>query len=224
MAAKKKTTGDDALSEMIPADSLAGDGIVAVAPKASKAPKKGRGVRIDPSELVPDMAEVAEVGERHKYWLGVMPDCPVEHIGCAGLTFSKINQSVRVTASGETQRSPMVGCVANLSRAEVRKVEAALKRMIIRFTGTESHEELGTGKNIGDAFERPRSGVRITIPTKESIEAARKAGKNPRTYVPQPGDKPAAHFMFMVPGDRQSVDTYPDPISVTGIEWPGESL
>ncbi len=198
------------------------------APKAPAAK-----TRIAGSALVPDLAAHSSrsggVLHEYLYWVGVTPSCPREHIDCAGINFPKVNENLvdDPMRTNKKQRVPVIGAIVRLTEDKIRRMRDKLPRLVIRFLDDKGqHEEPGTGQNIGDNFQRPRRGQIITIPTEDEVASARARGKASRQYVPQKNDAPAARFMFaqlcadQEKGSRGEV--YPEPLEVTGLEWPDE--
>lgn len=183
-------------------------------------------------DLVPDLAArgaSAGVMREYLYWVGVTPSCPREHIDCAGINFPKVNENLidDPMRTNRKQRVPVIGAIVRLTEDKIRRMREKLPRLVIRFLDDKGqHEEPGTGQNIGDNFQRPRRGQIITIPTDEEVKAAQERGKATRQYVMQRQDVPAARFMFaqlcadQEKGSRGEI--YPEPLEVTGLEWPDE--
>lgn len=182
---------------------------------------------IKPEDLAPKLGEGCEqLGQRFWYWFGLMPDCPVEMIGAAGVTFQKVQEQLIPGSDrngGRTQRIPIIGGIAQFDIIQMRRLLQALPRIILRMQEVEAeHEELldgrSTGLNVGDANRQPRRGRLITLP----------GGKRPPRvpYVQHQNDVAATGYMFVQlcadqrNGSRGTV--YPDPLSETGLEWPGD--
>jgi len=185
------------------------------------------------SELTANIAErsnSAGTSRRYRYWVGVSPSCPVESIDLAGVNFPKVNANLVADPmrTGRKKRVPVIGAIVYLDEGKIRKMREKLPRTILRFTSdVGDHDEPGTGENIGDVARRPRRGQLITIPTDAEIEERRKKGKPTRAYSPNlERDVPASRFMFAVlcedqeNGERR--EEYPDPLEVTGLQWPDE--
>ncbi len=209
---------------VIPDGSAAAGGVAMVdelgIPKVGVKPAPKAQQVIAPSDLAPDMQAVEAMSERFKYWVGIHPDCPVERIGAAGLTFQKVNELLVPDAEGKTQRVPVIGGIANIDRETMLRLTKVLPRIVIRFLDDpDEHEEPGTGLNVGDAFKNKRRGQLITIP---------KPGDKRRKYYPQPNDRPAINWMFMQlcadqdAGSRGT--TFPESIAKTGLAWHGDPL
>lgn len=194
----------------------------------------GAKTKIDGSQLVPDLNKASRnaggVLQSYKYWVGVTPSCPVEHIDLAGINFPKVNENLvdDPMRTGQRRRVPVIGAIVFLTEDKIRKMRERLPRTVIRFYDNDQGErdEPGTGQNIGDNHRRPRRGEPITIPSADEVEQRRKAGKPTRQYIPNPNDVPAARYMFavlcadQVNGSRG--DYYPETLETTGLEWPGE--
>lgn len=184
------------------------------------------------SDLVPDFDSEGMAGVRteYRYWVGVTPSCPVGSIDLAGINFPKINEKIipSLHRDGTKSRVPVIGALVFLTEAKFRLMKDRLPRTVIRFTGKDEgvKEEPGTGQNLGDAHRQPRKGHLITIPTAEDVASAKKRGRPTREYIPHKDDVPAARFMFaQICADQEKGsrgDVYPDPLEVTGLEWPDE--
>jgi len=229
MATKKKNTSlpHETTNDPIPDGSSAAGGVALVdelgIPKVGvrEAPKPQQLISAD--SLSPDMTAVEAASERFKYWIGIHPDCPVEGIGAAGLTFSKVNELIIPDPDGgKTTRVPVIGGIANIDRETLIRLKNVLPRIVIRFEEASdpyADEQGKTGQNVGDAFTRGRRGRLITIP---------KVGDSRRRYIPHPNDRPAINWMFMQlcadqdQGSRGT--TYPESIAKTGLAWHGEPI
>jgi len=196
----------------------------------SPAPKKGKTTRFSGESLMPNIGEHrhnAGVTKEFRYWVGVMPSCPVESLDLAGINFPKVNEKLIADPlrTHKKKRKPVVGALVWLTETKIRAMIERLPRTIIRFTDDPGqHEEPGTGQNIGDVAVRPRKGHVVTIPTAKDVAARRAKNKAVNTYTPRDGDEPAGRYMFAVLCEDQDNpergDYYPDPIETTGIEWP----
>jgi len=188
--------------------------------------------RIGGDQLVPNIAERssrAGVLVQYRYWVGVTPSCPVEHIDLAGINFPKMNEKL-VADPMRTQvkrRVPVIGAIVFLTADKIRLMRERLPRTVIRFLDDKGeHQEPGTGQNLGDNHARPRRGQLITIPTSEEIADRRRRGKPTKAYTPRPNDVPAARFMFVqICSDQEHGsrgEYYPETLEQTGLEWPDE--
>ena len=184
------------------------------------------------SELVPDRDSHASslgVAHTYKYWVGVTPSCPREHVDLAGINFPKVNENLvsDPMRTGSKRRVPVIGAIVELDARKVAMMRDKLKRTVIRFLDDGGQlEEPGTGQNVGDNHQRPRRGQIITIPTAEEIELRRQRGKPTNAYRPHPNDVPAARYMFaQICEDQQNGsrgEYYPDTLETTGLWWPDE--
>jgi len=184
------------------------------------------------ADLVPDISrESAQAGvlKQYRYWVGVTPSCPVESIDLAGINFPKLNEKIvpDPMRGGGKKRIPVAGALVWLSEDKVRRMRECLPRTVVRFLDSKGQrEEKGTGENIGDNAERPQRGHLITIPTEADLKDRALKGKPARAYAPDTQrDVPAARFMFaqLCPDQVNSErgETYPEPLEVTGLDWPG---
>lgn len=200
-------------------------------PTPSRRGGRRRSARIDGADLLPDLGNhTVSVVEEYRYWVGVLPGCPREHIDLAGINFPKINENlVDQRGSNKKQRVPVIGAIVTLTADKIRRMRERLPRTVIRFYDDQGEkEEPGTGLNVGDNYRQPRRGQVITIPTAENVETARRNNRPARQYSPHPNDRPAAEFMFCVLCKNQERgergDVYPDTLDKTGLEWPGTPI
>ena len=198
---------------------------------AQAKPQQGK-THIGGSDLVPDLdAHKAQIGvsRSYKYWVGVTPSCPREHIDLAGINFPKVNENLvsDPMRTGNKRRVPVIGSIVELDQRKILKMRDRLRRTVIRFLDDAGQtEEPGTGQNVGDNHVRPRRGQIITIPTDEDIEDRGRRGKPTNAYRPHPNDVPAARYMFAQICDDQDKGSrgeyYPDTLETTGLSWPDE--
>jgi len=201
----------------------------AVVPTTSKpAPEAKTHVR--GADLVKDFDHlIGESTRRYYYWIGLMPDAPVEAIVLGGQSWPKINKVRRPNPdrSGTDVFMPVIGA---LTRLDGRCVQAIIDRLpwtVFRFRDDPGvQEEPGTGKNIGDVARQPQRGQVITVKTPEAIAELRKQNRPAPDYVKQAGDHPAARYMFAVlcpdQGNPARGEYYPEALEVTGLRFPDE--
>lgn len=187
---------------------------------------------IPASELVPDLGSArlrSGTLNQYRYWIGALPDCPVESVDLCGLNFPKVNENLidDPMRTGIKKRVPVIGAIVFITAEKIRALRERLPRTVIRFLDEpEQRDEPGTGQNVGDVHKRARRGHLITIPTPEEVEARKKAGRSTRQYVPGPNDVPAANYLFaQLCADQQNgsrEETYPETLADTGLVWPDE--
>lgn len=180
--------------------------------------------KIAPSSLVPDMGKFVSdgtAGVEYLYWCGLDPKAPVEYVNLAGFTFPKASELLvdDPLRTSTRKRIPVIGTLQRANTTSLGKLREMLSRTVVRFYDTkEEREEAGTGKNVGDVHQRPSRGHIITIPTADEV------ARGSRPYVSSKNDVPIARLIFMqlcadqVRGSRG--EYYPDPVEVTGIDWP----
>ena len=215
------------------------DSIPPVEPKSStpskpktKAKAKGANTIIDGSSLSADLDGPLKGSlSQYYYWVGVLPTCPVESVDIAGINFPKLNENVidDPSRTGRSRRVPVIGSITILTEDKIRLLREKLPRQVVRFLdggagAGGAKEETGTGQNLGDLHVRPRKGYMVRIPTDQQIKERRERGRSSRHYVRQKGDEPAAKYIFAMLCEDQDKpdrgDFYPDPLEVTGLEWP----
>ena len=210
--------------------TVSADGDIAA---AASAPAIKAKTKVEGRDLVADIESrsvASGVGQRYRYWVGVTPSCPVNGLDIAGLNFPKVNEQIvpDPNRTGQKKRRLVAGSIVWVTEDKIRLLRERLPRTVIRFTDDKgTHEEPGTGENIGDVAQRPRRGHVITIPTDEELADRRRKGKPAHAYIPDPKrDVPAARFMFaqLCPNQDQPEqgEYYPDPLELTGLEWPEE--
>lgn len=157
------------------------------------------------------------------YWVGLLPGCPKEKAELAGVSFPKTTALLQQeSASGRTVHVPQYGVVTTLTEEKIDLMRDRLSRTVVRFR--QPAADPLASNNVGDMTER-RTGHFITVPTEAELEERRKAKRAAMRYTPGPNDEPAADYMFAVLCEDQENprcgDYYPEPLSKTGLEWPG---
>lgn len=196
--------------------------------RATKGRGRPRHTRIEGSKLMPDpmLGTAGGSTKRFKFWIGVIPECPREHIDICGVHFPKITAKVKPSAltPGLTDRVPQIGAIVELTEDKFSAIMERIPRTVIRFLdgNAEVNQERG---ELGEDIQR-RKGHIITIPTEEELEQRRKAGRSAREYIKRPGDVGAAAFIFMHlckdqdRGERGS--SYPYTLDTSGAHWPDQ--
>jgi len=182
---------------------------------------------IDPSEFTPDFDNIPGdfTAVEFPFWLGVTADCPRHSIDVAGLHFPAANERiVKNETTGKQVRVPEHGTLNfTVTRQHVEALRRDLKRFVVRFRDHPAVTNDGTGENIGDPVERARRGKLIKIPTQEQIDASVKSGGRAfKPYIKQPGDRPAADYMYFIHVPDRVRGREIRTISETGIVWPEE--
>lgn len=184
--------------------------------------------RASGKDLVPDLTKSKQaISDKRRYWVGSIPACPSESIDIAGISFPKINaqEIADVSNPGSKKLVPYIGSTPWITREQFNLLLDRLPRTVIRFTEPPRDDEPEAG-GLVDAYTRPRKGQVITIPTKDEIDARRKAGRAVHHYTPGPLDEPAARYLFAKLCDDQKrgsrLGAYPDVLEKTGLEWPKE--
>lgn len=187
-----------------------------------------RRTKIAGSALAPDLRRhQAAVETSFWYWIGALPGCPSEHLDLKGIHFPKVMEKVSRGPDGRTVRIPMIGSLVRLTELQIRAMRDRLTRTVIRFTPSEEPRKTGAGASLGDQAEIPRRrGSPVTLPSVEEQAERARNGLPTHLYQQSPHDEPAARYLFAVlchDQERpQRGDHYPEPLEVTGLEWPGE--
>jgi len=203
------------------------------------------------ASLVPDLEKNrASVTTLQWFWIGALPGCPRESLDLAGISFPKMTEMVRKDPhqSGKTHRTAKLGALIQLTEAQVERLIDRMPFQVIRFDDTPEEDEAkreqgrqrcdteearatygaigGAGAGIEALDVVRRKGHPIRIPSPEDIAKAKKAGKTVRAYTQGARDEPAARYLFAELCESQTrpqrSDFYPDPLEVTGLEWPSE--
>ena len=199
---------------------------------AERAP--ARRTKITGADLTVDPKKHETAVERsYHYWLGALPGLPVENAHFGGRCFPKIEERVGKAADGTSSRSAVIGAVVRLTADSVIKIRDRISRTVVRWrqeSSEEAVERMGTGAGRGVESvtdeQRRRRGHLVLIPTAAEIAAKRAAGRPANLYQPQAGDEPVSRYLFaaLCPDQQQPGrgDHYPEPLEVTGLEWPGQ--
>lgn len=189
-------------------------------------PPKAR-TRISGASLAPDLEQHKAVIETaYYYWIGALPACPSEHLDLKGVHFPKVVERIVRGADGRTQRIPEIGSIVKLTEPQVRAMRDRLRRTVIRFAEA-AKGPIGVGASLSDQGQIPRRrGSPVTLPTAEEVEERRRNGLASNAYRQEATDEPAARYLFAVlchdQAQPQRGDHYPEPLEVTGLEWPGD--
>lgn len=233
MARRKQTPLEDELAPQTNPDAGKRANVAAGGALAAAAPPLEPKTKVAGSDLVADIkghSQAAGLERRYRYWIGITPSCPVNGIYLAGLNFPKVNEQIvpDPARTGQKRRRLVAGAIVWITEHKIRLLRERLPRTVIRFSSDEGvRDEPGTGENIGDVAQRPRRGRVITIPSDAELEERRQRGKPAHAYRPDSKrDVPAARFMFAQLCENQEHpeqgEFYPDPLELTGLEWPDE--
>ena len=176
------------------------------------------------ADLVPDIAKhIKGIIGKWWYWIGTLPGCPREHLDIGSTDFPKQVEDVRQDKRGKTIRRGQIGSVRQLTHEQLKRIEADLPQCVIRFTD-DTPSPGGPGDGL-EALDAPRrKGRPVRIPTNEQVEKAIEDGRPLRPFAGEVTDEPAARYIFAqlcVDQDKpQRSDFYPDPLEVTGLQWP----
>jgi len=178
------------------------------------------------ASLVPDLKSMTRgVIGKWWYWIGTLPGCPREHLDIGSTDFPKQTEDVRVDSRGKTHRRGQIGSVRELTHVQLQRIEDDAPQCVIRFDAKDDTPCPGGPGDGLDALDAPRrKGRPIRIPTNTQATKAIKDGRPMRPYTAEVTDEPAARYIFAQLCDDQNhpqrSDFYPDPLEVTGLEWP----
>jgi hypothetical protein len=172
--------------------------------------------RVEGSALVPseEVLQTKAVATRLRYWCGALKSAPREVVYIAGVDFPKLTEKVSKNPAdpSRTQRIPQAGMIHELTVAQVEAIQSRLPHMVARF-------------HLGKDGES-RHGKIIRIRSEKELEEYRQAKLPLPIYEPEAGDEPLADHVFMVlcedQENGQPGTVYPEPLSHTGLEIPGD--
>lgn len=170
----------------------------------------------------PERKRVAVTKEFY-YWIGVLPDCPVDSADIGGINFPKINQLPIPDPTDRTKQKlvPVIGAIVVLDKQRVKRIIDKLPNTIVRLTGETTRENKDTG-----TITTKRRGQLISIPTKEEVAELKKHKRRIRNYVPREEDEPIAKFLYMRLCPNQDKpgrgSEYPETLLEAGLELPPE--
>jgi len=199
-------------------------------PAKKKALRKARKKKLPTSSLAPAVLVNRTAGEgtivRHWFWIGTMPSIGDRgSVTVAGIHFPKLHETVSPAPAGggRSERTGHIGQCIHMSRAQMESITECLPRCVYRFT--EPPKDVpGPGEGIEALDQTPRRGRPIRIMTDAEIQVRKSTGVPAIEYSPEEWDEPLVDHIFCVPCYNQDAPrpdvVYPDPISVTGVEWP----
>lgn len=138
------------------------------------------------------------------WWIGVLPNCPINGVTIAGLAFCKHNET------GQP------GDVLPLTAEQVRLLAEKLPYRILRFV------------NYNPAKAGPMHAMLLSIPTPEEREAVRQKRGYFREFLPTKADRPLAQFLYAVPIPGNKIrqkpedEELPPPLIKTGLPPHGD--
>ncbi len=165
------------------------------------------------------------VAVRRWFWCGMLPSISTRGaVKVGGTTFVKIHETVKAREPGQPSvRTPQIGSVAHLSKADLASIDESLPDCVYRVTDA-PREVTGPGEGIEALDQQARRGHPIRIPTDAFIKARRKMSAHVKLYQPEKWDEALADHIFAVPCEDQDKPrvgvVYPLPLSETGLEWP----
>jgi len=223
-----------AASKGHPASGRLADPLALAAPGAGAATKFDDMSKIGGSDLVMDFTDPSYSKKASRvfiYWVGLMPDAPVEALTLAGNSWPKITKVRRPNPdrSGDDVFMPVIGALARFDERTIHLIAKKLPWTVFRFQEEKAEaNEPGTGQNIADVAKQPSRGHVITAKNPEEIAALREQGRPAYEYRAQEGDHPAARYLFaqLCPNQKAPArgEYYPDVLEVTGLSWPGELI
>ena len=177
------------------------------------------------ASLVPDLKKLTKgVIGKHWYWIGALPGCPREHLDIGSTNFPKMTEDVRRDSRGQTHRRPQIGSIRQLTQVQLQRIQDDLPQCVIRFD-TDGPNPGGPGDGLEVLDKDRRKGEPMRIPTDKQVEEAKKRDRFVDSYSASVLDEPAARYVFAQLCENQErpqrSDFFPEPLEVTGLEWPG---
>lgn len=175
------------------------------------ATKPARGADLAPEPSTYGAAYEAE----EYYWVGLLPDAPMDSCTIGGVAFPKLTEQIRpsMTEVGEKVRVGQLGAITRISKRKLEHLRDCLRRSIVRYRVRK--------RTVEDGVELPPQGHIVTVPSQRHIDECEKQGRAVNPYVPRDGDKPAAHFIFARRCEDQRKprcgDEYPPSLYETGL-------
>ncbi len=200
----------------------------ALSPAPAKPQRSDTSVSVVPAtEFMPHPDKV-RTQTRYRYWVGLTPDCPVNNLTMAGLSFPKINERLVADPrrTGEKRRVPVIGALVWIDRQAMECIREQIPRTIMRMLAP-VEENTRNMETVSDNVTKPQRGHLITIPSQEQIQQALEDGSPINHYnYDEQKDVPAARYMFAHLCEDQSNpqrgEFYPDTLDKTGLQWPEE--
>jgi len=189
-------------------------------------PPKPRPTKIEGADLAADLSKFSKgIESEYFYWVGLVEECPVDVVYCAGVAFPKRTNRVvpELEVPNNYIHEKQAGFVVRMTEHKIRLLRERLPRTLIRVI----EREIDTsGYDTETKKVKKRTGKVITIQTDEQIEERIKNNLPAQRYIKDPRDVPAAEFMFAVPCENQDNPRagieYPPVLSKAGLTWPEE--
>lgn len=143
-----------------------------------------------------ELPEAAEGVETKPYWIGTMPDCPLQNVAAGGVTFpSYTGESIKSSGDLVPERDRSHGIIAYLSDEQLELVKTAVLLRVVRF-----------GSPIVDEFEHA-DGFPRSKPKRRAHIVMRDSQMNAPGYKyrAENGDVPLARLVYMHRADKLSI-------------------
>lgn len=152
-----------------------------------------------------DLPSIVEGEKTEAYWIGTMPDCPLENIHAGGFLFPRFTGD-HITAGGDLipEHRRNHGIIAHMSEAQVTTVKEAVRLRMVRVLGVDR-----TGAEFEDLEGAPKP---TRKPTAVIIMRDGPKCAEGYKYSPLRGDVPLARFVYMHRAANISI--------VDGKNWP----
>ncbi len=145
------------------------------------------------------LPEIAAGQKTERYWVGTMPDCPIQNVTAGGVAFPYF-AGEHLNAAGDllADKHLTKGAYVDLTEEMVTTVLEAVRLRVVRFT---------VGGDFGDKFEdgevenaKPKTKGRAHMVMLDSPR-----NREGYTYRPQRGDVPLARMVYMHNAEQMTV-------------------
>ena len=138
-----------------------------------------------------DLPSVAAGATTARYWIGVMPRCPLQNITAGGIAFP-LFRGDHLSPSGDLVplSKRQHGIYVDVTPEMLTTIKEAVRLRVVRPDGVE--RDAGDDYEDGEESNTPKRKMRAHIVMRDSGKC-RKGYK----YTAQPGDVPMARFVYM---------------------------
>ncbi len=148
-----------------------------------------------------DLPEVAEGQQTHRYWVGVLPECPIQNVTAGGINFPLYSGPHLDGDNLIPVLKRKLGAHIDLSDEHVDLIAAAVQLRVVRM--------YGGGDRVGDEYEdADAEATPKKKPKKRAVMIMRDGPKcKPGyKYTALQNDVPLARFVYMHRLDQMSAE------------------
>ena len=91
-----------------------------------------------PVSVKVDVEELPQI-KRMRYFIGLRPECPLQFVDIAGISFPKVTQKISFDVNGETLRDTRSGSLVYLTDEQVEEVKKRVVTKLIRRHGNKAY-------------------------------------------------------------------------------------